>query len=681
MITLRLRLSLLCLTVAWTAPAMAASNAALVKNDSQSDAGDQGITPSLKTLKGARILEVTIPAPRGEIVDRVGRPLAQSRVAYFPALKFPDLGSPTDAEIAAFGQTALAKFNAMVYGSQESALAEYKVMKNAAFVQHYHNRRWLPFLFLDRFELSAGQKKIIETSMERFGLIAHPGYVRHYPKGTLASHIIGYVGIIRPMPTHKAENGDPIFYEWEGRSGLEASLDDELRGTPGKLSIVFDANGKELQRDMLEPPIVGNTVVLTLDAHMQALANEKLHFRCSMVVMDAQNGEILAMASRPGFDLNDFIPSISGKKFKELSEDPYKPLYGRAFKAAYPPASTFKVPIAIAALKEGKVKPFEKVNCPGRLRIGKRWKKNWTSANYGPIPLRSAIKLSCNTWFYTVGIRTGSKLLVREARNFGFGQPTGIPLDESPGILPTNAWMMDNRGHPMYSGDVANFAIGQGDVAATPLQVAQGMTGIANGKDVWRARLVKQIQNHRNEVIKIFKEESIGRLEMSEGLLNVIRQGMVDVVHADNGTGKQAYCKQAQVAGKTGTAQWKNGKRMTWFAGYVPANDPEPQFAFAISREGGVSGGKSAAPICKNYFTALYNGRSEDRFSEVRTPGGKKLTAKSGDEADSSEKKRTATERTKKRRSATKKPIVKPKTVRPAPKKKRGFLDIFRRKR
>ena len=654
------------------------------------EAVEQGIVPSWQTRAGAKTVVLSIPAPRGQIVDRGGRPLATNRVAYFPALKFPLLPDATDEEIGAFGMAALEQLNILCFGGKEADEADYWTKDPKDFVQHYHNRRWLPYLFAGRHELSDREKSTVESKLSSYGLVAHPVYVRHYPRGAVACHIVGYTGLTRPLPTGPIESGDPMFYEWEGKSGLELSLNDELVGKPGLLNIIYDHEGNELERDMLQQPVAGTTIVLAIDSDMQKLAEDILYFRSSMAVVDCDTGEILALASNPGYNLNTFIPSISQKEFSKLIEDENRPLYGRAFQAAYPPASTFKVPITLAALKEGSIKTTDYFDCPGRIRVGSQWKKNWHSSNEGAMTLQKASARWCNTWFYTVGQRVGAEPLVREARNFGFGQLTGIPLEESAGILPSNAWMMENHGHHMYLGDIANFAIGQGFVEATPLQVAQSMTGIANGTDVWRAQLIKQKQNHLNEVIEISKRDSVGRVEMAEQALAAIRRGMIDVVSAGHGTGKQGYCSYAQVAAKTGTAEWMADKKMTWFAGFVPANDP--QFAFAIAFEGGSSGGKTAAPLAKRFFNSLYSRRSpsNDVFAEVRVPGGTKVKS-GGDDGEASTKRSSSsssTKRTQKRSSSSSSsratprksasaPKPQPKTV-PAVPKKRSLWDKIR---
>ena len=200
------------------------------------------------------------------------------------------------------------------------------------------------------------------------------------------------------------------------------------------------------------------------------------------------------------------------------------------------------------------------------------------------------------------------------------------------------------------------------------------------GTDVWRARLIKQKQNHLNEVIELSAKESIGRVEMADKALTAIRRGMVDVVHASYGTGKQGYCSHAQVAAKTGTAQWRAGKQMTWFAGFLPANDP--QFAFAVAFEGGSSGGKTAAPIAKKYFNSLYARRSpsKDLFAEVRTPGGEKLKPGAGSDSKTATKKKRTRKRStssSRKTAAPPRPAPKPQTV-PAKPKKRSFWDRIR---
>ncbi len=690
--TLKLLSLLLCLSASLLVsnhaePAVSDGGTADAKVLVEGESEEVGIVPSWQTQKGAKTIVLSVPAPRGQIVDRGGRPLATNRVAYFPALKFPHNPDATDEEVGAFGMAALEQLNILCFGGKESDQVDYWTKEPKDFIQHHKNRSWLPFLFVGRHELTDRQKKTIGSKVTSYGLIAHPVYVRHYPRGKVACHIVGYTGLSKPLPTGPLEDGDPMFYEWEGKSGLEASLDDALKGRPGKLNIIFDKDGNEMERDMLQQPVAGSTIVLTIDANMQKLAEDVLYYRSSLAVVDCDNGEILALGSNPGFNLNDFVPSISQDKFDKLIKDENKPLVGRAFQFSYPPASTFKVPITLAALKEGTIRTTDYFDCPGRIRVGSQWKKNWHKSNEGKMTLQKAIARSCNTWFYTVGQKVGAGPLVREAQNFGFGQLTKIPLEESAGLLPTNAWMMENHGHHMYLGDIANFAIGQGFVEATPLQVAQSMTGIANGTDVWRARLIKQKQNHLNDVIERSKKESIGRVEMADKALAAIRRGMVDVVHAGHGTGKQGYCSYAQVAAKTGTAQWRAGKQMTWFAGFLPANDP--QFAFAVAFEGGSSGGTTAAPIAKKYFNSLYGRRSvrNDLFAEVRTPGGKKVK----DGADDSDSVNSATikkKRTRKRstassgkkstrRSTPSRSAPKPRTV-PAKAKKRSLWDRIR---
>ncbi len=641
-------------------------------NSESEESSDTGIVPSWQTRGGARTVDLMIPAPRGQIVDRDGRPLATNRVAYFPGLKFPNLANSTDQQIGAYGLRALNELNVLCWGDSEAGREKYFERDVRDFIEHYHNRRWLPFLLAGRYVLNEDQKKAIDRDLGSAGLVSYPIYLRHYPEDELASHIIGYTGLKRPLPTGPLADGDPLFFEWEGKSGLEASFDEELSGKPGRLNVIFDADGKEIARDLLYPPEAGTTLVTTLDADMQALAEDVLYFRSSMVVMDSQNGEILAMASEPGYNLNDFVPSISEDAFAKLINDSDNPLYGRAFQASYPPASTFKLPIAIAALKSGTITPNSEFDCPGTMKIGNDWKDNWNRKGEGRMDLRRAIARSCNTWYYAVGPKVGADALIQEAHNFGFGQLTKIPLDENPGLLP--------QGHKMYLGDVANFSIGQGIVEATPLQVAQSMTGIANGTDIWRARLIRQEQNNANAVTEVFGKESVGRVEMSEKLLQEIRQGMEDVVHASHGTGKQGYCSHARTAAKTGTAEWKGTKKMTWFAGFIPADDP--QFTFAIAFEGGSSGGATVAPLAKRFFNSLYGRRdpAKDLFAHVRPPGGEKTAQAADDDDDkpqtSSRKKRT-TKRTAKRpsRVSAPKPAPQPRTMPAKPAKKRSFLD------
>lgn len=573
----------------------------------------------------ARTMTLKIPAPRGLILDREGRPLANNRVAYYLGLNFPLLEDAEEAEIVSFAraQTELAS---------ELLGRSYRFDPVDAF-SHYRHRRWVPYYLPG--VLSPAEVALIQEAKalnEAPNLLLQPLYLRQYPaSGKSAAHVVGYVGKVRPLPKGPIDNGDPMWEETEGRKGLEKTFDEVLRGTDGRLNVLFDQDGKLLVEEILNPPTPGNSVITTLDgewqAHAQKVLAEKTN-RGALVVVDVQTGEVLTLASWPTFDPNVFIPAISTENYALLRDDPAKPLYGRAFQGVYPPASTFKTVVALAALQDGIVEPNTRLPGPPSLRVGNRTFNNWSKDDEGRITVYKAIARSTNTWFYRVGIDTGAESVMGLSQLLGFGQPTGLPLEgESSGFVPTNAWHRQQYGYPILDGDMANLSIGQGSLLVTPVQMARVMAGIGNGRLVPKLQLVKQIQNLDNRVIRPPESLSGQSLNIESSFVEAVRAGMRDVVESSWGTAKSARIYISKMAGKTGTAQWgatAKNQNMAWFAGFLPAERPE--YAFAAVYEGRpgekVSGGGNAGPIAREFFKVIYKqvlqereGRSEGKSS------------------------------------------------------------------
>lgn len=578
------------------------------------------LVASWKTQSNARILTLNIPAPRGQIVDRNGVPLAQNRVVQYLALNFPHFEKATAVQVLEFAHTKIANANRL--------LGKAWTLPDDALLRHYENRRWLPLVF----SIEEGMNMpLTEDEQEKIkpllgnGLFLQPAYLRHYPKDDTACHIIGYTGKMRPLPVLPIQDGDPIFEELEGREGLEMTYNTDLTGKPGVINVLFSPEGKELSKETLRPPMPGHNVVTTLDFNYQKYAENALIKGArnggAMVVMDVKSGDVLAMASNPMFNLNDFIPGITKAKFAALSADPRLPLFPRTFRGGYPPASTFKAIVALAGLDSGAITAKTTYDCDTSITIGDRVFHNWAKQGEGPMNVVSAIKRSCNTWFYQAGLDTGADALTAMAARMGFGEKTGLPLKaEEPGSLPTNAYMLQRFGHKILSGELANMSIGQGRVLATPIQVCQSMAALADGMNMPQVRLVKQIQDLNDHVVQAFPIQTRKRVNLRPEARDPVVKGMIAVVSGDNGTGARAAIKHAQVAGKTGTAQWKvfansdKNRNLAWFTGFLPANDPV--YAFAVVYEGApgedVSGGKKAAPIVNEVFTKIYENASPD---------------------------------------------------------------------
>lgn len=569
---------------------------------------------SWTTLKEARTVKLEVAAPRGQIVDRNGVCLAKNKVDNYLALSFPLLDPATDEAVIAFGQSRIAEVNRLL-GKNWTVAPEH-------LVAHYKDRRWLPLVFSKENGIGIGvTPEEVEKLKPMFGkgLILSPTFVRTYPKLDTACHVIGYAGIVRKPPTGPIIDGEPLIEEMTGRSGLEQAFENDLRGKPGMVNILFNPDGTKLNEEVLRRPVPGRNVVTTLDYDMQRFAEEALRKHAknggAMVIMDVRNGDVLALASHPTFDPNDFIPRITTARFDELRNDPKTPLLGRAFQSNYFPASTFKVVTALAGLESGAVTPSTVYNCDAAYQIGDRAFHNWNKDGEGPMTVVDAIKRSCNTWFYQAGIQTGSKAVVDMAERMGFGQPTGLPIPEMKGFVPTDAYYQQTSGHKILNGMLASICIGQ-VVTATPLQVAQCMCAVADGINMPKVRLVKQIQDYNDNVVQAWPPEVRKQVNLMPMARDTVVKGMIAVVNGEGGTGHNAQVEGVKVAGKTGTAQWvvdPNGDRdknrwLAWFTGFLPADNPV--YAFAVVYEGAfgesVSGGSVAAPIVQSVLAKIH---------------------------------------------------------------------------
>jgi penicillin-binding protein 2 len=409
--------------------------------------------PTWETQKQARTYTLAIPAPRGQITDRNGRPLAQNRLSYNLAINFPTPLDWQDSQILAFAhqQIALAK----------GLLKRDIQISDAAILNHYKNRGVLPLDIIE--DLLPTELSIIQGGIPQ-ELILRQTYVRFYPNGPLAAHIIGYTGREAPLSKRPIENNDLIFPDSEGREGLEQIFDNELRGQPGILHITYDKTGKKTSERIARQPVPGYNIITTLDESLQRLCEKTLAEntkRGALVVLDAPTGEILAMASNPSFNPNDFVPIVRSAVFDAYNKDPSDPLVPRAFRSAYPPSSTFKTFVGLGALASGKIKPSNEFSCPATFTVGDHTFRNWKKTGAGSLNFVEALTQSCNTWFYQVGIKIGAPTIIEYANRVGLGRRTGIPVkSESSGNIPTDEYMLRVHNRKIKNGDVANMSIG-----------------------------------------------------------------------------------------------------------------------------------------------------------------------------------------------------------------------------
>jgi len=599
------------------APASSIAPGAAPSAEPSPPALDEEIVPTFETQKLARTYILDIPAPRGQITDRNGTPLAQNQLSYNLAINFPTPLEFKDGETLDFAHRQSAAATKLIGRPIRAA--------DDAILRHYHNRGILPFeiatnLSADEYDAA---KAHLPPEMTLRGV-----YLRAYPQGKVAGQIVGYCGRTGRNPDGIIDNHETIWPETEGREGIEQTFNAMLTGKHGEYKITFDKDGRKTSEKIVAPPIPGHTVVTTLDLRLQELAEKALEAKAkrgAIVIMDPNNGDILALASWPNYNPNLFVPSISPEKFKALQDDPGIPLLPRAFRSSYPPGSTFKVAVGIAALESSAVTASEQYQCVPSIQIGNLTFHNWKKSDRGFLNFVQALTESCDTWFYQVGIKTGADPIIDWAQRLGFGAKCGIPIrGEAEGRVPNDSYMKATHGRKLLNGDVANLSIGQGDTQVTPLQMAQAMAIVANGGIFYQTRLVQQVQSIDGGIVTAYNVREKRTLNFSPETMAQLRTGMVDAVNAPAGTAHAASLDTITVAGKTGTAQWgpKNKERTAaWFAGYVPAE--KPQYAFAALYEGDVGvkahGGTVAAPMIAQVLKEVYKGEQTNGHRHRRT--------------------------------------------------------------
>lgn len=590
------------------------------------------------TRKNARTISVKIPAPRGQITDRLGEPLAQSEVAYQFAIRFGQFENQKPEYILAVGRKAIHEANTALEQFHKSKIKPSKQVKatrgsnkkkaattepldasptsiftltDEQLLSHYKHRRWLPLPISGMLD-SRTADALKSTPSKAQCLELLPVYIRSYPQKHIGAHPIGYVGSASKLPTGPINHNDPLFESFEGRAGYEKFFNNILTGRDGIWRLMFDEEGNKILDELQQKPKPGGAVVTTINLKWQIAAEKAFAAnkarRGAMVVIDCQTGEILVMASAPSFDPNIFIPNISQKDYDTLRNDPNNPLVSRAFAGQYPPASTFKAVTVLAGLNAHVITESSSLYCPAFLNIGGHTFNNWSKKSAGSINCISALAMSNNPFMYQIGMKMGAHNLLTPARRLGFGSRPELPLDATAGLIPTEEMMIRNFGRGFKDGDLANMAIGQGMLLATPLQVAHGMAGIANGNILPKLQLIRQILDPDGNVIFDMQPEAQSSLSDMSEYCAIVRKGMRAVIQG--GTGSRAAISYASMGGKTGTAQWgkeSEERRLAWFAGFMPYENP--RFAYAVLYEGAphekIGGGAIAAPIVKAFFESI----------------------------------------------------------------------------
>lgn len=537
-----------------------------------------------------------LPPPRGAIVDRFGTPLAVNEQNYRVLLVNEQVH---DLEAALDELDRIVPLDAL---DRERIRKEIKRKRNFVPVTVKENLSWEQ---VSRIEVNAPELP---------GVSIDVGETRHYPYGDSLSHIVGYVAAV----SEKELTGDPLLELpgfRVGKNGVEKMHDEQLRGTAGTSQIEVNAVGRMIKELSRQDGHGGREVVLTIDNHLQSYIHQRLanETSASAVVLDVDNGEVLALCSVPSYDPKPFNVGLSQKQWLTLVNDPLSPLSNKAISGLYAPGSTFKMMVALAALEAG-LGADHKAYCPGFMALGNHRFHCWKRGGHGSLDLTGAIQQSCDVWFYDVGKRIGIDRIAAMARRFGLGDTVGIDLPgERGGAVPTKAWKLANIGEAWQGGETLVNAIGQGFVLATPLQLAVMTARLATGKAVV-PHVTRGLRGGGAPDVPI--RVPAPPLDVPEAHLQLMREAMDAVVNSQRGTARGSAIKEPgwEMAGKTGTSQVRRITKAERDAGVIKNEDlpwrrrdhglfvafapvERPRYACAVVIDHGGGGSSAAAPV------------------------------------------------------------------------------------
>jgi len=453
---------------------------------------------------------------------------------------------------------------------------------------------------------------------------------RHYIERQMASHLIGYLSEINADELNSGEYPGYTVGDYIGKFGVEKIFESFLQGKRGGRQIEVNVMGQVVRILKTVDPQPGRNLYLTIDMHVQKKAEALLKGVAGAVAaMDPQTGQILALASSPSFDQNVFVDGMSHEQWDAMVSNPLRPLENKAIQGEYPPASTFKIITAIAGLEEGVIDKNTIIHCPGYYRYGNRVYRCWKHGGHGDVSVVKALAESCDVFFYQVGQKLGIDRLSMYAIASGLGSPTGIDLDhEATGLIPTKEWKKRRTGVAWQGGETLSAAIGQGFDLATPLQMLVFTSAVANGGKIYKPLILKSVYSSEGSVILESKKQLAGKLPVSKQTLQIIREGLWNVVNNKKGTAWIAHIEGIDISGKTGTAQVvgrskERGlseeelshrlKSHAWFVAYAPSADPK--IAVSVMVEHGSHGSSAAAPIAKEIIKT-YFGQDENSKPE-----------------------------------------------------------------
>jgi penicillin-binding protein 2 len=608
-----------------------------------------------------RLRTVVSPAPRGHILATDGAELVRNRPALALTadrqLLVDDAGRPRGAEAA----RAVAR------------LADLLDLEEDVLLRRINDRRYSPFRPVPvAIDVPPELVLVVRQNQELFrGIGAETIPVREYPQGELAAHLVGYLGQVS-----RDELADERFAGYRGgdlvgRGGLEQSYESDLRGQGGQQILVVNRRGNVIDVQSQRPAVPGSDLVTWIDLAAQRATEDALREGIlasrsirrtdgrllpstagSAIVMDARTGGIVAMASYPTFDPREFVGGVS-IDYWTFVNDPaqYQPLTNRPISGQYPPGSVFKIVSGAAMYEAGLVTPSTLIGCPPSFTAADVTFRNWNTVDEGRMNLSTALKRSCDTYFYVLAFQqwqreqrseTPDEIMQRVAVEFGMGSRLGIDLPgEQAGVVPGRAWRQEfwlryrdgycsraeaaaleslerelltdlcRFGGLWRGGDAVNMSIGQGDVLTTPLQIASAYQAVANDGVLLRPVVGRELRTADGELVRTIEPEVLATLSLSDAELQSLRRGLERVVMEPGGTAVGAFAgfplQTVPVAGKTGTAERKPRVPYAWFAAYAPADDP--RYVVVVSVEEGGGGSQTAAPIARRILEHLFDVR------------------------------------------------------------------------
>lgn len=555
--------------------------------------------------EGNRLRDEPVTPPRGLIFDRNGVPLAENRPSYELDVvpeQVPDLG----ATLAALGK-----------------IVDLKPSDLKRFNDLLKTKR--PFQPLPlRLALSDEEIARFAAQRQNFpGVDITATLARYYPEGELTAHVVGYVGLVSPDELDKLDPEQYTSTSEVGKIGIEAEYEKALHGSVGIRQVETNAEGRMVRVVSYTPSVPGSDLYLSIDTRLQAVAEKALgKANGAVVAIDPTTGEVLALVSRPSYDPNLFVGGINQDAFDKLNDDPSQPLFNRALRGQYPPGSTIKPFLGLAALNYHVINPFADLMCPGYFYLpgNPNPYRDWKAGGHGETNMLKAIAQSCDVYFYTVSMKLGIDRVHDFLTQFGFGQPPDIDMvDAQAGVNPSPEWKRKTMHQPWYLGETAITGIGQGYMLVTPLQLAAATATLAMHGERFAPRMLHAVGDPLSGVISDAAPVSLPTVQVdSPGAWDLIVKAMTEVT-GPYGTASRIGGAKYAIAGKTGTAQ-VHAKKLgiigeedesdlppalrdhAVFIAFAPAN--QPRIAVAVLVEHGGGGGTVAAPVARQLMDA-----------------------------------------------------------------------------